>query len=168
MTGAEIRTYQRSEVRRFIAEQEYGACRVLDYGCGDCPYREIIESNGGHWTGYNRAGYPGGPQTDIGPEGPLDESWDVIVCSQMLQYVPDPARLLERFGDALAITAGRLVLTYATNWPEVEREDLYRFTRAGMVEMLAGWAIEQHRALGELPFGDVETIAFGYGVIARP
>jgi hypothetical protein len=59
------------------------------------------------------------------------------------------------------------VLTVATNWPEVEPEDLYRFTRAGIVTVLhdTGWAVHEQRELGAIPFGDVERCALGYGLV---
>lgn len=167
MTGDEIRAYQRGEIRRFVAIHNYAERRVLDYGCGAAPYRDVIEDFGGEWHGYNRAWYPGGPQVNVGDDDPLGRRWDVVLSTQMLQYVPHPDELLANFAQAL-YPHGWLVLTYATNWPEVEREDLHRFTRTGMEALLGGWTIEQHEPLGSLPFDDREELVFGYGVRARP
>jgi 2-polyprenyl-3-methyl-5-hydroxy-6-metoxy-1,4-benzoquinol methylase len=165
VTGSEIRSYQRQELSTFVSAQDYAGKRVLDYGCGAAPYRLIVEDGGGRWNGYNRSYYPGGAQVDLGPAEPLEQEWDLILCTQMLQYVPAPSDLLADFRKALS-PGGRLVLTYATNWPEVETEDLFRFTRSGMELLLSGWSIEAHVALGEIPFGDHETLALGYGVVA--
>lgn len=170
MTGREIRVRQRALISAFIANQDFSGCRVLDFGCGDEPHRKIIEAAGGDWVGYNRTDFPGSNEPNVGPDEPLAESWDAIVCAQLLQYVPDVAELLERFRAALT-PRGRLILTYATNWPEVEQTDLWRFTKAGMAELLhrGCWQIEQHARLGAVSFGDREEQAHGYGVIAsRP
>jgi hypothetical protein len=163
VTGAEIRSMQRAAIELFLAAQDFTGS-VLDYGCGTQPYRAIVEANGGDYHGYNRGIYPGGSKQDIGPDHPLDTNWDVILSTQMLQYVPDVWGLLERFRDA----ASRLVLTVATNWPEVEPEDLYRFTQTGITAVLedVGWEIREHRQLGSVPFGDREQMALGYGIVA--
>jgi hypothetical protein len=163
VTSAQVREFQRVAIVQFLLEQDFTG-EVLDYGCGAAPYREIVETMGGHWNGYNRAIYPGGPQIDVGPNHPLEEEWDVILCTQMLQYVPDPIDLLHHFH----ASTKKLVLTYATNWPEVEPEDLFRFTRCGMERVLSEWKILDHRVLGSIPFGDREFIALGYGVVATP
>lgn len=161
MTSAEIRQMQRELIVGFLMEQDFSG-KVLDYGCGAAPYRAIVEQHGGQWHGFNRSYFPGGPKVDVGPDDPFTESWDVILCTQMLQYVPEPLGLLAKFREH----SKKLVLTYATNWPEVESEDWHRFTRSGMENMLADWYIDKHRPLGTLPFGDREHIALGYGVVA--
>ena len=66
------------------------------------------------------------------------------------------------------------MLTYPTNWPEVEPEDLQRFTKAGMERLLteAGFEIVRHERSAEvapLVAGHLhrKTFCAGYGVIAR-
>ena len=164
MTGNEIRAQQRQHIIDFLANVDF-AGRVLDYGCSNGPYRNIVESRNGKWHGYNRGHYPGGSKDNIGPDNPLGEKWDVILCTQMLQYVPDPPWLLDDFRGC----SRRLVLTFATNWPEVEPEDLWRFTRTGMERMLTetGWQPVLMQQLGAVQFGDREWCALGYGVVAE-
>jgi hypothetical protein len=164
MTSDEIRAMQRAHIVAFLEAQDFSG-RVLDFGCGTQPYRGIVEANGGEYTGYNRGIYPGGSKEDIGPDDPLSEHWDVILSTQSTQYYPDVLAMLADF----RLSAERLVLTYATNWPEVEVEDLHRFTRSGMERLLslAGWRVQATQRLGELPFGDRETIALGYGIVAE-
>lgn len=162
MTGAEIRAMQREKLVLYLSEQDFTG-RVLDYGCGEAPYRAIVEAAGGEWHGFNRGIYPGGSKEDIGPSEPLQQKWDVILSTQMLQYVPDVRGLLGEF----RACAKRLVLTVATNWPEVEVEDLHRFTATGIATVLrdVDWTITEQRQLGAVPFGDREWCALGYGVV---
>ena len=163
MTGDQVRAMQRDHIVAFLLRQDFSG-RVLDYGCGTAPYRGIVESGRGEWHGYNRGAYPGGSTENIGPDLPLTDQWDVILCTQMLQYVPDPRELLGEF----RLASERLVLTVATNWPEVEPEDLYRFTLGGTLRLLreTGWDPKHHERLGAVPFGDREACALGYGVCA--
>lgn len=153
---------QRQHIVAFLSDQDFTG-RVLDFGCSNGPYRGIVEAKGGVWHGYNRGIYPGGSKEDIGPSEPLEQTWDVILSSQMTQYVPDVPRLLADFHAC----SKRLVLTIATNWPEVEPEDLFRFTRTGMEHLLthAGWSVVEVRQLGAVPFGERESCALGYGFV---
>jgi SAM-dependent methyltransferase len=166
-----IRTVERSSIREFVLgamplTRETGS--VLDYGCGKQPYREIIEDAGCRYTGYDRAAFPGNvSEDDIGAEDVLGrEKWDAILCTQILQYVPDVPRLLMRFRAALA-PEGVLILTYATNWDEVEPTDLHRFTFAGIERLLetTGYEVLRHDRRAEI---DLNGFRFplGGGVIA--
>ena len=163
MTGDQIRAMQREHIVAFLSDQDFTG-KVLDYGCGTAPYRAIVEFKGGEWHGYNRGIYPGGSKEDIGPSEPLEQWWDVVLATQMLQYVPDPLGLLQ----AMRQRVNKLVLTIATNWPEVEAEDLHRFTEAGIIALLrnADWEVTAIRQLGAVAFGDREHMALGYGVVA--
>ena len=164
MTGDEIRLMQREAIVAFLFDQDFTG-RVLDYGCGVAPYQAIVEEHGGEWHGFNRGIYPGGAKEDIGPAEPLEQTWDVILATQMLQYVPEPRHLL---GDFRACSR-RLVVTVACNWPEVEPEDLYRFTGTGISRLLGetGWGVTELRQLGRVPFGEREWCALGYGVVCE-
>lgn len=170
MNSKDIRIYQRTLLAEFVGRQDYHNKYVLDFGCGNAPYREIVGEGGGTWIGFNRAEYPGGPKIDVGLDPWVSEDcdeflrWDVILCTQMLQYVPDPVLLLRRFHESLQ-DDGRLILTYATNWPEVEVEDMWRFTKSGMERLMSDWKIIEHQRIGTLPFGD-ELLPFGYGLVA--
>ena len=162
MTGAEIRDYQRSLIRAFVESVDWRG-RVLDYGCDLAPYREIVEKTA-EWHGFNRVEFPSGHQkADVGDDLPLSHKWDMILCTQVFQYVPYPADLLRRFH----ATGATLVLTYATNWPEVENHDWFRYTRTGMEALLEQyWEIVRHEQIGCIEFGDREQLALGYGVVA--
>lgn len=142
---------------------------VLDYGAGLQPYRRYVESVGGVYVPWDRVGLPGSVATeDAGPHDPLKSGWDTIVCTQVLQYVLSPFQLLKDFYYALLTKQGVLLLTYATNWDEVEDEDLWRFTKAGMERLLflAGFEVLSHERRAEVSCNDF-TFPLGYGVVAR-
>ncbi len=159
-----VRELQAQLIRDFLEEIPWEG-RVLDYGCDLAPYRSIVEASGAEWHGYNRVFYPSGhKREDVGPDEPLHEAWDMILCTQVFQYVPNLERLLARF----ASCCDTLVATYATNWPEVEQDDLFRYTASGMEHMLRHWTIERHQPICYVPLEESESMALGYGVVAHP
>lgn len=171
LTGDDARKLEHESIRAFI--QACGDCYlnadVLDFGCGRQPYRQMIEDAGGRYVGFDRPGFPAnvGGETH-GPAYPLDDQvWDVIVCTQILQYVPYPGDLLAKFHDALG-QRGWLILTGPTNWPEVEAADLSRFTQTGIRQLLETVHFEIHelRSRASLLIDGFE-LSLGYQAIAR-
>ncbi len=157
-----VRSLQATLIRGFLESIEWQG-RVLDYGCDIAPYRDIVEGKGAEWHGYNRVSFPSGhKRADVGASAPLAQEWDMILCTQVLQYVPDAQALLLYFG----LACNTLVMTYATNWPEVEADDLFRYTHSGMEALLHDWTIVHHRELGSVTFEGSETMALGYGCVA--
>lgn len=174
--GSEIRVRQRASIEAFVDlhVEVYADHDVLDYGCGDQPYRHVVERHGGRYHPWNRARYPGTPhRVDVGEwsdplRSPDAPTWDVILCTQMLQYVPRPSVLMEDFHDALRANRGWLVLTFQTNWPEVEPEDLWRFTSTGAVRLAreAGFRVEMVAPIEEVRLEDF-VLPLGGGLLAR-
>lgn len=64
--------------------------KVLDVGCGNKPYKRLFDNE---WTGLdNRA--VGEIQADAA-EMPIEpDSYDTVVCSDLLNYVPSPAHVV--------------------------------------------------------------------------
>ncbi len=136
---------------------------VLDYGCGKQPYREIVENAGFEYFPYDRASNGGGTGGDIGDLG--GSHFDVVICTQVIQYVPSPLRLLDKFRDLLQ-PFGMLVLTYPSAWPVI-RDELWHFTLLGMETLTAGagFTVARHEVRCALPFDGFE-IPIGYGMVA--
>lgn len=139
-TRVSIREEERRTIRAFLDHMAgvFAAARVLDYGCGTKPYRELIEGHGGRYVGFDRSHFPGSTaRTDRGANDPLDPTngWDVVVCTQVIQYWPDPEAELRAILHALR-PKGWLLMTGPVNWEEIENEDLVRFTKAGIEKLL--------------------------------
>lgn len=166
-----LRDIERESIRSFVAQaasEGYLSGRVLDYGCGKQPYREIIEGVGSHYIPYDDPRHPGVVDTYVGDWSETDPI-NAILCTQVTQFVPDVPDLLSRFFQMLS-DSGCLVMSYVTNWAEVEPGDLHRHTRAGMERLLtnAEFRIIQHapREIVAVTL-DGENLYAGYGVVAR-
>ncbi len=164
-----IRDVERASIRAFVesCSEDLIGC-VLDYGCGKQPYRDIVEGAGGDYWPYDRLRFPASvTEEDWGVGDPLTSKWDAILCNQVMQFIPDVLGLLERFRAAL-LPGGVLVMTYATNWDEVEPADLHRFTSSGMTSLLsdARFTVLRHERRAEVLLGGFR-FPLGYGVLAR-
>lgn len=129
----DIRVTHRAHIRNFLVKHGhlYTGKNVLDFGCGQQPYRDVVEEFGGFYHGYDRSNLPGSVvSVDVG-ELDFFDNFDVIICTQVIQFIPYPVDLLDQFRDMLE-AEGTLLLSYPTNWPVIEDDDLWRFTPAGM------------------------------------
>jgi SAM-dependent methyltransferase len=108
---------------------QHVAGSVLDVGAGDRPYRELF-------PGAVAFDVPGNPHADL--HGSVDAipvedgSFDVVLCLQVLEHVPDPAaavrelrRVVRSGGRVLASTHG--VYPFHPN-----PDDLWRWTQQGL------------------------------------
>jgi SAM-dependent methyltransferase len=114
--------------------------RLLDVGAGEQPYRELF----GHVTyvtsDWANSVHPGARHVDvIGPADDLplaDCSFDALVSTQVLEHVPEPARVLREM-HRLLVPGGRIYLTLPLAW-ELHEEpyDFYRYTCHGISHLL--------------------------------
>lgn len=170
-----LREAEAESIREFVkaaALAGFLSGHVLDYGCGKQPYRNIIENHGGTYDGYDDVSFPANVSgVDVYVEDgqlPYDD-YDAVLCTQVVQYVPDVHDFLRVLRSYIFKRKGLLILTYPTNWPEVEQEDLHRFTKAGMAFLIAGagLTILLHKWRHGFKSQTGESFAAGYGVIAR-
>ncbi len=133
---------------------------VLDYGCGRQPYREIVMTYGGSYHPFDRAGLPGGSGGDVGS---TDGRYGVVLCTQVIEYVEAPLRLLDRLHDHLA-PGGHLILTGPTSWIEPPGH-LQNFTLEGIGRLLtqAGFEPVRLESRGHVGPG----FSLGYGAVAQ-
>lgn len=166
-----IRDLERQSIRGFIQHcadaNIFRERDVLDYGCGKQPYREQIVFGGGRYTGYDQMNFPANVSgEDIHDPEMFDRAWGVVACTQVIQYVPNALGFLMLLHGLLA-DDGRLVISWPTNWPEVEREDLWRFTLSGMAKLIhdAGFSKMEGTPRAFIQAGD-SKLFLGYGAVA--
>lgn len=135
--AARMRDYHRMQVERWVADRLQPwprVDRVLDIG--------VIDRR--DWIG---PGYRTGGLEDMAPdlvcdlEEGIPGTWDVILCTEVLEHVRRPWVAVAHLREAL-VPGGRLIASAPFLWPD-HRTDMYadywRFTEQGWHALLADW-----------------------------
>jgi SAM-dependent methyltransferase len=130
-------------VRRPLVEwlraQAVAGGRVLDVGCGDRPYAQIFPGA----VGFD---VPGNEHADL--HGSLesipveDESFDVVLCTQVLEHVDDPAAAVRELHRVVAPGGRVLASTHGVMLYHPNPQDLWRWTHTGLQRLFeneANW-----------------------------
>jgi SAM-dependent methyltransferase len=121
----------------------------LDVGCGERPYEYLFKN--AKYTGLDveDSGRPiNMKKPDFfydGDQFPFnDEEFDMVICTQVLEHVPNPRLLLGEMA-RVCKRGGGVVVSLPFVYPEHERPfDYFRFSRFGISELMekAGFKIE--------------------------
>jgi SAM-dependent methyltransferase len=110
--------------------------RVLDFGCGDQPYRAIFGTD----VDYIAADLPGNPDADIvidgGRVGLPDESVDLVFSSQVLEHVADPGAYLAECRRVLRPGGTLLLSTHGVMFHHPHPTDFWRWTTEGLASVV--------------------------------
>jgi SAM-dependent methyltransferase len=122
-------------VREAAAAAPPGA-RVLDAGAGDAPYRELFAHTDYKTTDWAESVHEGARRADIIASLDAlpvpDASFDVALCTQVLEHVPEPAAVLAELRRVLR-PGGELWLTVPfVGELHEEPHDHYRYTSHGL------------------------------------
>jgi SAM-dependent methyltransferase len=118
---------------------------VLDVGCGNKPYADLFTD-----CTYIGANYDA---IDADPDIVADamrlpiaaQSIDLVFCSQVIEHVPRPWKLVEECYRVLR-PGGWLVLSAPFYWPlHEEPHDYFRFTRYGLKNLVLSAGFSQCR-----------------------
>ncbi len=111
--------------------------RLLDLGCGNSPYRALLTCIS-DYIGYDLDITASKPMV----AGAADRlpfaagSFDSVLCTQVLEHVPEPWRVLEEIARVLR-PGGKLLLSAPQAWRLHEQpRDYYRYTRYGLDYLL--------------------------------
>jgi SAM-dependent methyltransferase len=134
--------YERWPILHFVAEAARAlpaGARVADVGAGRAPYRELFGhvdyvtidwANSLHADAFDVVA----PAHDI-PEP--DASFDAVLCTQVLEHVPDPAAVLAELHRLLR-PGGTLYLSVPFAWEQHELPyDFFRYTQPVLERLLA-------------------------------
>jgi SAM-dependent methyltransferase len=116
-----------------------GGEAVLDYGCGNRPYEQLLRTK---YRIYRGADLPGNPDADItlavGQPIPVpDESFDGVVSTQVLEHVDDPRRYLREAWRVLRPRGVLLLSTHGVWQYHPDPTDFWRWTLDGLRRELA-------------------------------
>jgi SAM-dependent methyltransferase len=127
---APLAAWLRAEAER--AAVDLGRYRVLDVGCGIKPYYPFFEPYAAEYVGVDVAN----PAADL--EGPVeslpvpDGSFQLVLCTQVLEHSVDPARAVAELRRAVAPGGRVLASTHGVQVYHPNPHDLWRWTHAGL------------------------------------
>jgi SAM-dependent methyltransferase len=122
----------RKPLLEWLAAQDVAGLRVLDAGCGDRPYEEVLRG-ASEIVGFD---VPGNLHADL--HGTIDAipvadaSFDVVLCLQVLEHVPDPAAAVRELRRAVRPGGRVLASTHGVYPYHPNPEDLWRWTHDGL------------------------------------
>jgi len=156
LRGESVADYAIRDV--LIRQGEFVTGTVLDLGCGSRPYENCFNGRVKRWVGadYPASGHPPAARVEVfadAMELPLaDQSFDTVLCTQVLEHVPEPLDVLRESLRVLR-PGGHLVLTAPQyNGLHGEPQDFYRYTKYGLEHLAkkAGFAVKRIEPIGGL------------------
>jgi SAM-dependent methyltransferase len=125
----------RAEVERLLGGRD--DARVLDIGCGAKPYLPWIAPYAREYIGIDAAPGPYVDEVVQGEELPFDDgSFDLVLCTQVLEHVEDPAAVLSEIHRVLRPQGAALISTHGVFLfhpdPLEAGADYWRWTHAGL------------------------------------
>lgn len=122
---------------------------VLDYGCADMPYRSFFAADA-HYLG---ADLPGNPEAtvqiaDDGTVPVADATVDVVLSTQVLEHVGDPAVYLAECARVLRPGGRMLLSTHGLMVFHPDPVDYWRWTCAGLRRAVEQTGLEVERFEG--------------------
>jgi SAM-dependent methyltransferase len=145
-------------LERLAAELRAGPdSRILDYGCGVVAYRHFFPAE----ARYAAADLPGNPRANLvlnddGTVPAQADSFDVVMSTQVLEHVPDPALYVAECFRTLRPGGRMLLSTHGTFVYHPDPEDYWRWTCAGLQKLVrdAGFEVVRFEGIiGGLPTG---------------
>lgn len=118
---------------RLIGEHVRAGDTVLDFGCGNMPYRPLVEGKGATYLG---ADFGDEADVAISPDGKVaapDGSVDIVMSVQVLEHVRDLDAYFAEIARILKPDGVLLLSTHGTWLYHPHPEDHRRWTRPGLV-----------------------------------
>lgn len=155
----------RELLRALVAQSGITAgAKVLDYGCADAPYRSELPEG----TSYIGADIAGNPVADItlADDGSIpleDASVDLVLSTQVLEHVNDPALYLSESFRVLRPGGSLVLSTHGIMYYHPDPGDHWRWTRTGLEKIVeaAGFQVRAMRGLMGLVAAALQIIQDG-------
>ena len=153
--------------------------KLLDIGCGNKPYENMFAGCINQYIGCDVVQSSDSRVDVICPATAIpleDESFNTVLCTQVIEHVADHRRLLQE-AFRLLQKGGTLILSGPMYWPlHEEPHDFFRFTEHGFRYLLEdiGFVITKIKSnggkwatCGQVLIHTMEDTKFNYSIIIR-
>lgn len=119
-----------------LKASRYAHGKLLDVGCGKMPYKSIFLPRVRKYFGIDKNSDDADIRNDFLKINISSKSFDTVLCTQVLEHVPEPLKLLTKINKILKKN-GVLILTAPfTGYLHEVPNDYYRYTKYGLQYML--------------------------------
>lgn len=147
------------------AAADFGRYRLLDVGCGPKPYLPFFAPEAEH-VGVDVVENPSAELRGSVEELPVaDASFEVVLCTQVLEHCDDPARAVRELRRAVAPGGRVLASTHGVQVYHPSPTDYWRWTHTGLEKLFrdnGDWA----RLEVVAPLGTASCLAMLLGTYA--
>ena len=152
---------------RFAAELD--GATLVDYGCGEMPYRPLFEKRVSRYIGVDLPDNPAAEASlDEGGRMDLpDASADVVLSTQVLEHVDDPRAYLAEAYRVLKPGGLLLLSTHGIWWYHPHPQDLWRWTGAGLQRLIETSGFEPIERRGVMNLAATGVYLFQDGMYGR-
>lgn len=124
------------------AHRDYGLYRLLDVGCGEKPYEPLFAPFASAYVGVDPVDNPIADLRGTVEALPAaDESFDVVLCLQVLEHCDDPALAVAELSRVTAPGGRVLASTHGVMAYHPSPVDYWRWTHAGLERLFAENAV---------------------------
>jgi SAM-dependent methyltransferase len=139
---------------------------LIDFGCGDMPYRSLFKAYVGTYIG---ADLPDNPAADLPitvghPLAVPNASVEYVLSSQVLEHVLDPTAYLQECWRILKPDGLLILSTHGHYQYHPHPTDLWRWTSAGLQKVITdqGFHIEEFRGLAGIGATSVSFLQYAF------
>jgi len=134
----------RAPLVRWLRDQAHdaygslGRYRVLDVGCGQKPYESVFAPYADAYVGVDPVDNPRAELKGSVEDLPVeDESFDVVLCNQVLEHCDDPALAVRELRRVTAPGGRVLASTHGVMPYHPSPSDYWRWTHSGLEKLFA-------------------------------
>jgi SAM-dependent methyltransferase len=154
--------------QRWLAQIPEEKLCILDVGGRIQPYRALLKGREQKYVAVDMRHSPLVAVVATAEQIPLrDEQFDLVICTQVLQYLQDPARAVAQMYRLLK-PGGHLLLSVPAAYPRDSEHECWRFLPAGLQALVSSFGRIQIAAEGGTIAGLCRTLAVWLAMFVRP
>jgi SAM-dependent methyltransferase len=162
-----VLTRRRELFQKWLSRLKGDRLAVLDVGGRIQPYRPLLEGRTVHYVAIDLRPSPLVAVRARAEQIPFsDAQFDLVICTQVLEYVPDPAAAIAEIHRVLR-PGGSLLLSVPAMFPRDSDQDSWRFLPAGLNILLRNFPRVEIVPEGASVAGFFRTVAVAIDLAVR-